>query len=144
MANSTKKITLLAVGYLLGKSKGMKSVLLIAGGVAYGRLMTQRGGDDESNESIVSKFSNSPELQRVTSGLAEATRGAFSATAAKGLESLNENLQNRTAALREDDEQSGESGNEAESDKAESEEAAESEDSEQPSTDDEAAESGGR
>lgn len=144
MANSTKKITLLAVGYLLGKSKGMKSVLLIAGGVAYGRLMTQRGGDDESNESIVSKFSNSPELQRVTSGLAEAARGAFSATAAKGLESLNENLQNRTAALREDDEQSGESGNEAESDKAESEEAAESEDSEQPSTDDEAAESGGR
>src|SRR5699024_4617438 len=148
MANSTKKITLLAAGYLLGKSKGMKSVLLIAGGVAYGRLMTQRGGDDESNESIVSKVSNSPELQRVTSGLAEAARGAFSATASKGLETLNENLQNRTATLREDsgsdEEQASGSENETESNQAEPQEAEESEDSEEASADAEATESGGR
>jgi len=148
MANSTKKITLLAAGYLLGKSKGMKSVLLIAGGVAYGRLMTQRGGDDESNESIVSKVSNSPELQRVTSGLAEAARGAFSATASKGLETLNENLQNRTATLREDsgsdEDQASGSENETESNQAEPQEAEESEDSEEASADAEATESGGR
>ena len=72
MASCTKKITLLAAGYLLGKSKGMKSVLLVAGGVAYGRLMSQRSNDDESSGALVSKFSNSPELQRATSGLAEA------------------------------------------------------------------------
>lgn len=131
MANSTKKITLLAAGYLLGKSKGMKSVLLVAGGVAYGRLMTQRKGDDESHGSLVSKFSNSPELQRVTSGLAEAARGAFSATASKGLETLNENLQNRTAALRED------------GGSAEPQDPEESEDSE-PVAEEEATESGGR
>lgn len=146
MASCTKKITLLAAGYLLGKSKGMKSVLLVAGGVAYGRLMSQRSNDDESSGALVSKFSNSPELQRVTSGLAEAARGAFSATASKGLETLNENLQNRTAALREEggsEEQPAESEDATESDEAESQETEESEDSEQVA-EDEATESGGR
>lgn len=157
MANSTKKIALLAAGYLLGKSKskGLKSVLLIASGVAAGRMTASQGQDDESNESMVSKFSNSAELQRVTSGLAEAARGAFSATASKGLETLNENLQNRTAALRDDDESDDEQDSgaenasetdEAESQEAEASEAAEdSEDSEEASADDaEATESGGR
>lgn len=87
-----------------------------------------------------------PRNYSVTSGLAEAARGAFSATASKGLETLNENLQNRTAALREEggsEEQPAESEDATESDEAESQETEESEDSEQVA-EDEATESGGR
>lgn len=147
MANSTQKIALLAAGYLLGRSKGLKSVLLVAGGVAYGRLVSQQGGDGSSG-SVVGKFTESPELQRVTSGLAEAARGAFAATASKGVETLNETLQNRTAALRDDsesqDDDSSEADNATDTDEAASQDAEESKDSEEASVDAEATESGGR
>lgn len=108
-----KRVAILAAGYLLGRTKTIKTAVLLAGGIAYGR-MTAQGENDKSNGSIMSKFSSSPELQKISSGLAEAARGAVAATASKGMESLNENLQKRSAALRGDDdsEDSTEASNE--------------------------------
>src|SRR5699024_12762536 len=107
-----------------------------------------RVGMNEANVSIVIYVPKSPSLQSVTSDLTEAARVAFSPTASKGLETLNENLQNRTATLREDsgsdEEQASGSENETESNQAEPQEAEESEDSEEASADAEATESGGR
>lgn len=45
MGNKTKQMALLAAGYLLGRTKNMKTILLVAGGVAYGRLTGQRDDD---------------------------------------------------------------------------------------------------
>gem|GEM_PF-2602475 len=119
MGNNTKQMALLAAGYLLGRTKTMKTVLLVAGGVAYGRLTAQRD-DEQQTDSTAKSLLNSPELQRITSGLADAARGVVSATASKGVEMLNQNLQNRSAALRENTEstqstdQQGESQEDAE------------------------------
>lgn len=114
MGKNTGKIALLAAGYLLGKSKSIKTAALIAGGVAYGRLTAQQNQDDESSGSLLSQFTNSPELQRITSGLSDAARSAVSATASKGMESLNESLKNRSTALREQNGTSEGSGEDSE------------------------------
>ncbi len=130
MGNNTKQMALLAAGYLLGRTKTMKTVLLVAGGVAYGRLTAQRDDDEQQTGSIAKSLSNSPELQSITSGLAEAARGVVSATASKGVEMLNQNLQNRSAALRENTEstQSTDQQGETQRDDDDSEEPAASDD----------------
>lgn len=135
---STKQAAFLAAGYLLGRTKTIKTLVLLAGGVAYGRMTAQRGKDDGSSGSILSKFSGSHELHRISSGLAEAARGAVAATATKGVESLNQNLQKRTAALREEDEAT----DQASEDSDEQQDAQETEQSEAES--EEATKSGGR
>lgn len=104
MGNKTKQMALLAAGYLLGRTKNMKTILLVAGGVAYGRLTGQRDDDGQQTGSITDALP--PELQRISSGLAEAARGAVSVSASKGVEMLNQNLQNRASALRENAESS--------------------------------------
>lgn len=114
---NAKQVAILAAGYLLGRTKTIKSAMLLAGGIAYGRMTAQN-----ENGSIVSKFSDSPEIQKISSGLAEAARGAVAATASKGVESLNQNLQKRSAALRGDDDTSTEESSEQAEDEHASEE----------------------
>lgn len=140
---NAKQVAILAAGYLLGRTKTIKTAALLAGGIAYGRMTAQ-----SENGSIVSKFSGSPEIQRISSGLAEAARGAVAATASKGVESLNQNLQKRAAALRGDDDASTEGSSEqAEEGQAseESEAPQEAQDDEESAAEsDNANESGGR
>lgn len=125
-----KRVAILAAGYLLGRTKTIKTAVLLAGGIAYGR-MTAQGENDKSNSSLMSKFSSSPELQKISSGLAEAARGAVAATASKGMESLNENLQKRSAALRGDDESAEDSAQTSDEDSEEAQDAEGSDESEE-------------
>jgi hypothetical protein len=92
MGNNAGQMALLAAGYLLGKSKNLRTVLLVAGGVAYGRLTAPRKDDEGASESLLSRFGSS--------GFLDAARDVVTTTASKGVESLNKNLQGRTEELR--------------------------------------------
>ncbi|OAV59472.1 hypothetical protein [Enteractinococcus helveticum] len=92
MGNNAGQLAVLAAGYLLGRSKSMKTVLMVAGGVAYGRLTAPRREESDSPGSLISRFSNS--------GIAAAARDAITSSATKGMETLNKNLQSRSEALR--------------------------------------------
>ncbi|HEY4577793.1 MAG TPA: hypothetical protein VIG67_08080 [Yaniella sp.] len=101
MGNNAGQLALLAAGYALGKSKKLRTALLVAGGVAFGR-MTAPSGDGEGKGSLLSGLANSD--------LANSAREIVTSTASKSLEALNENLQSRTEALRDQssDESTGE------------------------------------
>lgn len=118
MGNNAGQLALLAAGYFLGKSNNLRTVLLVAGGVAYGRL-TAQGSNDDSSDSLLSRLSSS--------GLMDSARDVVTSTASKGVESLSKNLQSRTEELRSHN-GSRDSDQEAEG-STESEEPTESEDS---------------
>ena len=107
MGNNAGQLALLAAGYLLGKSKSMKTVLMVAGSVAYGRLTAPRSNDNDTSESLLSRVSGS--------GIAETARDAISSTATKGVETLTKNLQSRSETLRggSSDEETDEASDEA-------------------------------
>ncbi len=127
MANNAGQLAVLAAGYLLGRTRSMKTVLMVAGGVAYGRLTAPNGDGESASGALLSRLGNS--------SIAEAAREAITTTATKGVESLNKNLQERSEALR----NPGSSDEESEDKEAADDEA--SEDSEdQEAADDEASE----
>ncbi|GAA4112229.1 hypothetical protein GCM10022249_12410 [Enteractinococcus coprophilus] len=70
----------------------MKTVLMVAGGVAYGRLTAPNSDGESSVGSLLSSLGSS--------SIAEAAREAITTTATKGVESLNKNLQERSETLR--------------------------------------------
>lgn len=111
MGNNAGQLALLAAGYLLGKSKSMRTVLMVAGGVAYGRLTAPRSEGDDNTGSLLSRLGGS--------GIADTAREVLTTTAVKGAESLNKNLQSRSEALRGD----GTSDEDAEDDTADQESA---------------------
>lgn len=109
MGKNAGQLALLAAGYFLGRSKNLRSVLLVASGVAYGRMTASRG--DDSGSSLLGGLG--------ASSLASAAREAVTSTATKGMESLNKNLQSRTEALRSQNGSADESESEQESDDSE-------------------------
>ena len=55
MGNSAGQLAVLAAGYLLGRSKSMKTVLMVAGGVVYGRLTATRDQTNDSSGSLAER-----------------------------------------------------------------------------------------
>lgn len=111
------QLALLAAGYLLGKSKrkSIRNVLLVAGGVAYGRMTAAQSDDSDSSGSILGRLGSF--------GLADAAREAVTTTATKGMESLNKNLQSRSEALRNSGQTADESDEETEEESEDSKKA---------------------
>lgn len=123
MGNNAGQLALLAAGYALGKSKRMRTALLVAAGVAVGRMTASR--EEDGSNSLLSGLANS--------SLANSAREMVVSTATKSVETLNKNLQSRTDSLR-NAEQSEEDTAAEEEDQTEedqvSEEEQESEDAE--------------
>ncbi|HJF14382.1 MAG TPA: hypothetical protein K8V32_06180 [Enteractinococcus helveticum] len=111
MGNSAGQLAVLAAGYLLGRSKSMKTVLMVAGGVVYGRLTATRDQTNDSSGSLLSGFTSS--------AIADTARDAITSSAIKGMETLNRNLQNRSEALRGSAKEQSDDNNEADVDDAE-------------------------
>ena len=111
MGNSAGQLAVLAAGYSLGRSKSMKTVLMVAGGVVYGRLTATRDQTNDSSGSLLSGFTSS--------AIADTARDAITSSAIKGMETLNRNLQNRSEALRGSAKEQSDDNNEADVDDAE-------------------------
>lgn len=125
MGNNAGQLALLAAGYALGRSKRMRTALLIAGGVAVGRMTAPRGKGDDESGSLLSGLANS--------SLANSAREMFVSTATKSIESLNNNLQSRSEALR-NSEQSDEDAAAEEEDQTEEDQESEDEETSEKSS----------
>ncbi|GAA4474475.1 hypothetical protein GCM10023190_08440 [Enteractinococcus fodinae] len=131
MGNNAGQLALLAAGYALGKSKTMRTALLVAGGVAFGRMTASRDSDDGSG-SLLSGLANS--------SLANSAREMVVSTASQSLETLNKNLQSRTESMRNQGESDEDSQSEEDTASAEEDQTDEEESSDQESEDTEASE----
>ncbi|MFC7457040.1 hypothetical protein ACFQS2_07580 [Brachybacterium sp. GCM10030267] len=120
--NARSKLALgLLGGYVLGRGRQAKLAALVLGYIA-----VKQGG--RGLESVRSSLMESDEAkaltQQITTGLATAATGAATAAAGKGIHTLSENLQQRTAQLRD-----GSASETAESSQPESSGSSESSDS---------------
>lgn len=134
MANNAGQLAVLAAGYLLGRTRSMRTVLMVAGGVAYGRLTAPNSDGESASGALLSRLGSS--------SLAEAARDAITTTATKGVESLNKNLQERSESLRNPGASEEESEDQEAAEDEASEESTDSEDTESEDAKEETTKSG--